>query len=146
MLRKKTMKKRKGAVLIWALVALIIVTMIATTVAMLTTNNLRMASTQDESIRTYYVARSGAEIAYEGLLTITPSLITEFEDDIDKVIEEDDMDLGEGLADIKVSSYMEDGMQRISIESIGKMKDSNFTKKVVLDFAVDNLENIRWKY
>ena len=146
MLRKKVMKKRKGAVLIWALVALIVVTMIATTVAMLTTNNLRMASTQDESIRTYYVARSGAEIAYEGLLTITPSLITEFEYDIDKVIEEDDMDLGEGLADIKVSSYMEDGMQRISIESIGKMKDSNFTKKVVLDFAVDNLENIRWKY
>lgn len=146
MLRKKVMKKRKGAVLIWALVALIVVTMIATTVAMLTTNNLRMASTQDESIRTYYVARSGAEIAYEGLLTITPSLITEFEDDVNKVIVEDDMDLGEGLADIKVSSYMEDGMQRISIESIGSVKDSSFTKKVVLDFAVDNLENIRWKY
>lgn len=143
-LREKLLKKRKGAALIWALVAMVVVTIIASTVAMMSTNNLRMASNQDESIRAYYIARSGAEIAYEGLLTITPSILNEFEANSSKVITQDDMDLGKGLVDLNISSYMEGTVQRVKIESLGSIKNSTFTKRVVLDFALKNPENIKW--
>jgi hypothetical protein len=115
-------------------------------VAQITMGNIRQASGQEDSMRAYYIARSGAELAYEVLLTTTPSRLTEFVDDPGKVLSENDVDFGEGSADIRITSSGSGETQMITVESIGTLDGATTSRTVKLDFYInyDDYPDIRW--
>lgn len=61
------MKKNKGGVLVFVVIALVFVTILGASIATLTQNNILQAIYQKENREGYYLARSGAELMYEHL-------------------------------------------------------------------------------
>ena len=114
---------------------------------LLAQSNILQAKRQDNTIQAYYIARSGAELAYEALITSSPSLLLPFthpSNSTNKHKITDSIVIGEGTADIVVTSYNIDTVKRIRIESIGEL--NNVTKRIILEFDATSKANIRWTY
>ena len=138
------MKKRKGASLFWVIIALVFTTIITLSISTVTRSNIRQAKIQDDGLQVYYIARSGAELAYEALLTSSPSLINKFKNGAISKLDEKNISVGKGKADIKVTSYTVDAVKKIKIESTGKL--NNTTKTIYLEFEADNYGSMKWTY
>lgn len=134
---RKIIKNNRGNALSFVLFTLLIVSMLVGIVASLAQTNIRQAGDQEKSLQTYYIARSGVELAYEVIMTTTPSLLDQFKTNPSMVLTHKDVDFGEGTADIKVTSKGKDKDQKIYIESTGKLKDSKRTRTVKLEFYID---------
>lgn len=152
-------RKRKGAALVYVLLIMVMVSMMILTISQVSTMNTGQALTQDDSIRTYYVARSGAEVAFEAIATdarflegLTTSAIG------GRTYEEKGMVLENGNADVMVQSTeairdtknIEIG-RVIEIRSVGRLDNGRIDRTVVLRFDVFNdamrgIENVRWSY
>ncbi|MGP1487737.1 MAG: hypothetical protein ACTTIX_00930 [Peptoanaerobacter stomatis] len=138
------MKKRKGASLFWVIIALVFTTIMTISISTVTRSNIRQAKIQDDGLQVYYIARSGAELAYEALLTSSPSLINKFKNGAISKLDEKNISVGKGKADIKVTSYTVDAVKKIKIESTGKL--NNTTKTIYLEFEADNYGSMKWTY
>ena len=141
------MKNRKGVSLIWVIIALVFVSIMTISISTIAQSNILQAKRQDNIIQAYYIARSGAEITYEALITSSPSLLLPFthpsnSTNTHKIT--DSIVIGEGTADIVVTSYNIDTVKRIRIESIGEL--NNVTKTIILEFDATSKANIRWTY
>ena len=138
------LKEKKGAALAFVIVALIFVFIMVSIVAMLANTNIRQAGAQEKGLQAYYIARSGAELAYEAILTT--NLLDEFRTDKNKVLQENDIDFDDGTADVNVTSTGADDEQMIVIKSVGTLKDSNVSRSVTLEFYVnyDKYPDIIW--
>ena len=138
------MKKRKGASLFWVIIALVFTTIMTISISTVTRSNIRQAKIQDDGLQVYYIARSGAELAYEALLTSSPSLINKFKNGAISKLDEKNISVGKGKADIKVTSDTVDAVKKIKIESTGKL--NNTTKTIYLEFEADNYGSMKWTY
>ena len=136
-------KNKKGSALTFVVITLLIVFIMAGIMATIAQTNIKQAGTQEKGLQTYYVARSGAELAYEVIMTTTPSLLDGFKSDINMKLQQKDVDFGDGTADITVTTAKETkkdgtkGEQKIYIESVGKLKNSNITRTVKLEFYIN---------
>lgn len=132
---RNLIRNEKGSALAFVIMILLVLIIIIASVAAVTTANIKQASNQEKGMQAYYIARSGAEFAYEALLST--SLLSEFKG-IDKTISEAGVDFGEGTADIMVSTLVPTvgsiDLQTIRIESVGTLKNENISRKVVLEF------------
>ena len=72
------MKNRKGVSLIWVIIALVFVSIMTMSISTIAQSNILQAKRQDNTLQAYYIARSGAELAYEALITSSPSLLIPF--------------------------------------------------------------------
>ena len=131
---RKIIKNNKGSALSFVLFTLLIVSILVGIVASLAQTNIRQAGDQEKSLQTYYIARSGVELAYEVIMTTSPSLLESFRTNPDMELTHEDIDFGEGTADIRVTSKGTGDNQKIYIESTGKLKDSKRTRTVKLEF------------
>ena len=82
----KTIKKiklhnRSGAALVMVMVIFLFITILLSSVFILGSSNTREVVNQEQGIKSYYIARSGAEAAYQALLTTSPSLLEQFKTD-----------------------------------------------------------------
>lgn len=141
------MKNRKGVSLIWVIIALVFVSIMTISISTIAQSNILQAKRQDDTLQAYYIARSGAELAYEALITSSPSLLLPFtspsnSENNHKIT--DSIVIGEGTADIVVTSYNIDTVKRIKIESIGEL--NNVTKRIILEFDATSKADIRWTY
>ena len=143
------LREQKGVALAFVLVALVFVVLMAAIVAMLANTNIRQASAQESGMQAYYVARSGAELAYDAIMTTT--LLNEFEADPSKTLDSKDLDpagidFEKGTADVTVSSSGSGDTQTIQIESVGTLKGSGISRTVTLEFYVnyDKYPNMVW--
>lgn len=136
----------RGAALAYVMMVLVVVAMMVSIVAQIAMGNIRQAGGQEDGMQAYYIARSGAELTYEVLLSTTPSLLDEFVADPSKVLLQNDVDFELGTADIRVSSTGSADTQIVTIESIGTLDSSNVTRTVKLDFFIhyDNHPEITW--
>lgn len=146
LIKLRPIKGNKGAALVFVMMVLVVVSIMVSVVAQITMGNIRQASGQEDSMRAYYIARSGAELAYEVLLTTTPSRLTEFTADPSLVLSENDLDFGEGSADIRITSSGSGDTQMITIESVGALDGESISRTVKLDFYInyDDYPEIRW--
>ena len=142
------MKNRKGVSLIWVIIALVFVSIMTMSISMITQSNILQAKNQDDTLQAYYVARSGAELAYEALITSSPSLLIPFTSSSNSgnshILTHKDLEIGSGKVDIEVTSTGLDADRRIQIESIGKLK--GITKTIILEFNATTKGDIRWTY
>lgn len=136
----------KGAALVFVMMVLVVVSIMVSIVAQIAMGNIRQASGQEEGMRAYYIARSGVELAYEALLTTTPSRLNEFVADPATVLTQNDVDFGDGTADIRVTSSGSGNTQIVTIESVGTLDGKNISRTVKLDFYInyDDYPDIRW--
>ncbi len=141
------MKNRKGVSLIWVIIALVFVSIMTMSISTIAQSNILQAKRQDNIIQAYYIARSGAEITYEALITSSPSLLLPFTSPSNSTNTHtitDNIVVGEGTANIVVTSYNIDTVKRIRIESIGEL--NNVTKRIILEFDATSKADIRWTY
>lgn len=138
-------RKKQGAALIFVMVAMLILFTMVSVVVSVSQANIKQAGIQEKKLQAYYVARSGAELAYEVLLTTTPSLLDNFESNVNLVLQETDVDFGYGTADITISSLDPGDTQKIHIESVGSLPDGT-TRTVGLEFFInyDDYSSITW--
>ena len=143
------MKNRKGVSLIWVIIALVFVSIMTISISTIAQSNILQAKRQDNIIQAYYIARSGAELTYEALITSSPSLISDFTSVGNSLnnhtLTQNNITIGSGTADILVTSYnVTDTVKRIRIQSIGKL--NNVSKTILLDFDATSYGDIRWTY
>ena len=142
------MKNRKGVSLIWVIIALVFVSIMTMSIATIAQSNILQAKRQDDTLQAYYIARSGAELAYEALITSSPSLLIPFTSSSNSgnshILTHKDLEIGSGKVDIEVTSTGLDADRRIQIESIGKLK--GITKTIILEFNATTKGDIRWTY
>lgn len=138
------LKEEKGAALAFVIVALIFVFLMVSIVAMLANANIRQAGAQEKGLQAYYIARSGAELAYEAIMT--SNILDQFRADKNKVLQENNIDFDDGTADVNVTSTGSDDEQTIVIKSVGTLKGSNVSRTVTLEFYVnyDKYPDIIW--
>ena len=130
----KPLKNKKGAALSFVIMILAVVSIMVGIVAMIASANIKQASAQERGLQAYYIARSGAELAYEVLMTTTPSYIDEFKNGTRSTISKDSVDFDEGTADVAVTSSGTGDTQKILITSVGTLKEGNITRTVKLEF------------
>lgn len=133
---KNLASNNRGNALAFVMLALLLVFFMVSIVISITQTNTRQASAQERGMEAYYVARSGVELAYEALLTTTPSLLDSFIANNSLVLTENDVDFEEGIADIKVTSSGSGATQKLMIESVGTLKDRNISRTVTLQFYI----------
>lgn len=141
-------KKNQGSALVIVIFVLLFVSFLIAAATVLTQGNTRQAAYQEQGMQSYYIARSGAELAFQVLLTSSPSLLTQFEAATNPantiVLSENSVNLGEGTADIRVTSYDEGTNRRIRITSIGTASDSNIARTVELNFDLASQRDLVW--
>ncbi len=135
---KSRLKDDKGVALAFIIVALVVVFMMVAIVAMLANTNVRQAGAQEKGLQAYYIARSGAELAYEAIMTT--DLLDELRANDKKTLEERDIDFEDGTADVFVKTEKDTGFddeRMVVIESVGKLNDSNVSRTVTLKFYIN---------
>ena len=133
---KNLIGNNRGNTLLYVMIALLVVFIMVAAVASLTQANLRQASAQERGMQAYYVARSGAELAYDALLTTSPSLLDSFVANPALVLTENDIDFDYGTADVTVTSSGTGNGQTILITSVGTMKNEDLSRTVTLQFYI----------
>jgi type II secretory pathway component PulK len=134
---KNLISDSRGNALAFVMFTLLLVFFMVSIVISITQTNIRQASAQERGMQAYYVARSGAELAYEALLMTTPSLLSSFQDDNSLVLVENDIDFEDGTADVRVTSSGSGAGQKIRIESVGTLKENNISRTVILEFYLN---------
>jgi len=130
----RQVKNKQGVALSFVIMILVVVSIMVAIVAMIASTNIRQASAQEKGLQAYYIARSGAELAYEVLLTTTPSYIAEFKAGTRNSIASETVDFDEGTAVVSVSSSGTGKNQKILITSVGTLKGENISRTVKLEF------------
>lgn len=137
----RLIRNNKGAALVFVMMVLVVVSIMIAIVANIAQANITQAGAQEDSMEAYYIARSGVELAYEVLLTTTPSLLDTFVADPGTVLEQNGVDFETGTADIRITSNGSGDSQKILIESTGTLADDGMSRTVSLEFYINYSEN-----
>lgn len=130
-------RNNKGAAMAYVMMSLVVIFIVIAIVSSIAQANIKQASAQEKGLEAYYIARSGAELAYEAIMTTSPSLIEAFKADKNKVETENGIDFEKGTADIKVTTTGTGDNQKIIIESIGTLYDKDISRTVTLEFFIN---------
>ena len=110
----KQLQNRRGVALTFVIMILLVTSIMVSIVALIANANIVQASAQEKGLQAYYIARSGAELAYEVLMTTTPSLIEDFKDGSISSIAADTVDFEKGSATVEVTSSGSGESQKIT--------------------------------
>lgn len=130
----KQLQNRRGVALTFVIMILLVTSIMVSIVALIANANIVQASAQEKGLQAYYIARSGAELAYEVLMTTTPSLIEDFKDGSISSIAADTVDFEKGSATVEVSSSGSGENQKIMITSVGTLAGGGISRTVKLEF------------
>lgn len=151
----KALGKRNGAAYISVLIAFLILMIFITAIISLFNANLVQSKHQEKSIKAYYVARSGVDLAVsaltqQGIGGINDTLLyKEFSEDLKPDIKSTPMltqtlSLKNGTVDITVKALNIENKRWIEVKSIGTLADTNISKTINLQFLVDNPSQQKW--
>lgn len=129
------LKNRRGSIFAFVSVLLAIVAIFTTTIIFINMSNLRQVITQEERMKAYYLAYSGAEMAYVALFKGKDkgeAIIDKFDEKFDGV-EAEDIAIGkEGYATVEIDyDYEKD---KVTITSTGTYEPSNRTVTLKMSF------------
>lgn len=146
-------RNKDGSALIMVIIALLFATILVTSAAILTQTNTLQASTQEKGMQSYYIARSGAELAFEVLLTSgPPSLLTPFVTNIgytlpNATFPNATMNIAnEGTATVSVTAFDtgSPAVRRIRITSVGEAVGTNIQRTAILEFNLATQDDLIW--
>ena len=136
-------RNNKGAALIFVIIVLMVTTLFVSAAATLTQANTRQAVGQEKGMQTYYMARSGAELAYQALRT-DAALYGLFMNNYSYARQVPDVDMGEGIVDIEISTYPGTSAQRMRIRSTAILDGSTIQRTAILEFDLNNYNDLVW--
>ncbi len=145
---KQIAVNEKGSALVTVILVLVVVTISVASMVALFNNNLNQIVYQEDSMRAYYIARSGIELAYSALMTEGEDLLNTFKTGGTNAaqtlqIDGGTMPLGEGNVAVSIARCVNPtGASDIwvQIESVGTLSDPAISSRMRLRFNVDNPE------
>lgn len=136
-MKKQTIfKKRKGAALMWMLIAFTVLMVLMTSIVFVVRQDIFETVKQEERLQTYYIALAGIDLTYSALmdpghdpkkikLAISELKKPGISELADKNIT---IDIGEkkrGTASVTIDRIKEDDVYWIRITSIGQLEDKD---------------------
>lgn len=141
------LKRRKGSALAFVLIILLGISILTTSLLYIFNTNLKQAKYQQDRIEAYYLAYSGAEMAYSALLTkksdgrlkltdLTPG----------NELTQRDISYGNGKIDISAKISKDENFDGwIKITATGTLNKNNLSYTRSLFFDPANPVNKMWK-
>lgn len=145
--RRKIINNRSGVGLIYAVLVLLVVSILSVAVFTLFSSNMNQAQMQEDAMRSHFIAVSGVEVAFGALLQDNQSLLNNY---FDKSIStpvnplSDTITFDAGVAQIVISSFIEDDMRIVNIQSIGQATNSSVSREVNMWFRIEYPEIQNW--
>lgn len=137
--RISIIKNRPGGILAYVLIILLATGILTTSILHLFNSNLKQAKHQQDALEAYYLAYSGAEMAYSALLTKKPDGQLKLSDlTAGNEFKELDIDYGNGKISISVKISENANFDNwIEIESTGTLNKNNqsFTRRLFFEPA-----------
>ena len=133
---KNLINNKRGNALAYVMMVMIVVFILVGAVVSLAQANIRQAGAQEKGMQAYYLARSGAELAFEAMLNPNCNVLTQIKN---KTLTEktETVALDNGKAAVKVTLNETTNPTKIHIESVGTLNESGISKKVTLEFNTD---------
>ncbi|MEN1759290.1 hypothetical protein [Anoxynatronum sibiricum] len=138
---KNHIENKEAAALVLVVLLLMVSTILVLSVAFLTQSNTAMAHRQQQGIQSYYIARSGAELAYEAIVS-DPAEWNYFENNDDWNHNPQTITFPEGEATIIITADTVNDIRRVRITSIGMAEGVERT--VVLSVEHKNNGRFVW--
>lgn len=142
----KLNNKRQGSALAFVLVIFLVISILVSSILYIFNNNLKQAKRQQDSIEAYYLAYSGAELAYAALMTDVSGSkkYNELVDDDDELTET--VEFGNGKIDILAKLSDEENFDEwIEIRSTGTLNKNNQSYTRTLFFNPGNPADRVWR-
>lgn len=129
----KLLFNKRGSTLVYVMFSLVFVLIMISIMINMTMSNTKMASEQSNGMQAYYVARSGVEAAYEAIVGGTkPELLINLNNGI--APSNSTATFENGTANIIVTTFIESGLRKIKIQSVGTLKGTSISRTVSLEF------------
>lgn len=145
--RRKIINNRSGVGLIYAVLVLLVVSILSVAVFTLFSSNMNQAQMQEDAMRSHFIAVSGVVVTLGALLQDNQSLLNSY---FDKSILttvnplSDTIEFDGGEAQIVISSFIEDDMRIVNIQSIGQATNSSVSREVNMWFRIEYPEIQNW--
>ena len=139
---KKLLKNEKGAALSFVIMTLLVLLIMASTVASLAQANIKQASSQEHGLQAYYAARSGAEMAFEAPWNEKSgsTLLKELKNGSKFTEQSITFPDDGGNARVTIKYTTNDSDELIEINSKGNYKDSNRNLVLKVYLEVDSTD------
>jgi type II secretory pathway component PulK len=137
------LKSENGAALAMVIISFMVISVLATSVLVLASNNTQQVVTQERGMDSYYIARSGAEAVYQALReSSSPSQLEQFETGTTEV--EGTITFTEGTVEYKIIGFNDGSTRRVRITSLGTADGTSVTRKSILEFDYIGYGKIKW--
>ena len=138
------LKKRRGSVLVFVLIIFLVVSIITSTVIFILNNNLKQAKHQQDRMEAYYLAYTGAELAYAALNENKTKLDKLVADPTSKE-ETKDISFGNGTIDVVARKTDEENFKGwVKIISIAVLDKNDVSYTRILYFDPSNPAKKVW--
>lgn len=128
--------KRKGAALVWMLIAFTVLMILMTSIIYVVRQDLFETVKQEERLQTYYIALAGIDLTYSALMDPTNDpkkinlAISKLKEPSISLLVDDNItiDIGgeqKGTASVTIDRIKEDDVYWIRITSIGQLEDKD---------------------
>lgn len=141
----KFKNKRQGSALIFVLIAFLVISILGSSIIFIFNSNLKQAKLQQDNLEAYYLAYSGAEMAYASLMTISAGKYKYTEITDGRTLEENDIEYGNGkISIVAKKSDDEDFEGWIEIKSTAVLNRNNLSYTRTLCFNPEDPFDILW--
>jgi type II secretory pathway component PulK len=143
-------KSRRGSAIAYVLLIFLVVSILSTLVLSLFSGNFKLATHQERSTEAYYLAYSGAELAFAALADNSNELFIKIRDG-NIASQSDEITVENGKINITVtrvntgSDYFLKYPLWIQITSTGTLKSDNTARTRILFIDKADSNNIAWK-
>lgn len=140
------LNESKGGTLVFILMILMVVGILLAAIQAVFVGNLNQAKSQEEDVETYYLAYSGAEMAYAALINNSFELMNRLKNNTVSSYTENDIALGNGTIDVSAIKSTDSGfVDWIKITSIATMNDTGETYTRIMYFDPADVSKKVWK-
>ena len=144
--KRRVLFNQRGVGLIYAVLVLLVVSILSVAIFTLFASNMNQAQVQEDAMRSHFIAISGVEVAFGALLQDNQSLLGRYKVGLNQTVSDlsDVITFDGGVATIVVSSYVQDEMRFVNIQSIGTATGSSVSREVNMWFRVEYPEIQTW--
>ena len=136
----------KGGTLVFILMILMVVGILLAAIQSVFIGNLNQAKSQEEDVETYYLAYSGAEMAYAALINNSFELMNRLKNNTVSSYTENNIVLGDGTIDVVAVKTTDTGFTDwIKITSTATMNDTGDVYTRIMYFDPADVSKKVWK-
>lgn len=141
MKKYRVLQSENGAAFVMTIIAFMVILILTTSVFVLASGNTNQVSVQNDGMDSYYIARSGAEAAYQAVREAGFDY-AQFE--TGTTVLNDTIAFSEGTAEVEIQGFDDGSTRRIRISSVGTADGTSVSRRSILEFDYDGYGNIKW--